>query len=317
MLKEIKDPRSNQNNSCFHMLQMPSIPLQELRDPRIKGYGVQVLVKRDDLIHPQISGNKWRKLKYNLVQASKLGKNTLLTFGGAYSNHILATAAAGKLMGVHTIGIIRGEEHLPLNSTLAFASQAGMDLHYIDRESYRNKRNNDFIEKLHQQFGDFYLVPEGGSNAYAVQGCAEIVAEIDTAYDYICCACGTGGTIAGIIAGLEGNKRVLGFPALKGAVFLYDDIRELLQEYAELSTKPEVLNYDNWQLNLDYHFGGYAKTSPELLAFVEEFEQVNGFAIEPIYTGKMFFGLYDLIKKGYFRRGDTVVAIHTGGLRNF
>lgn len=299
------------------MLQVAPIPLQELNDPRIAPYGVRILVKRDDLIHPQISGNKWRKLKYNLAQATKLGKNTLLTFGGAYSNHILATAAAGKLAGLRTIGIIRGEEHLPLNSTLQYARDAGMELHYMDRNSYRDKNRPELQEQLRRQFGDFYLVPEGGSNAYAVKGCSEIITEIDEDFDYICCASGTGGTLAGIIAGLCGKKQAIGFAALKGAAFLYNDVEQLLESYAVVSGRQEVTSYKNWQIELGYHFGGYAKTTPELLQFVEEFEQVNGFAIEPIYTGKMFFGLYDLIKQGVIVEGQRVVAIHTGGLRNF
>jgi 1-aminocyclopropane-1-carboxylate deaminase len=299
------------------MLSIPPIPLQELQDPELHTYGVQIMVKRDDLIHPQISGNKWRKLKYNLAAARQQGHHTLLTFGGAYSNHILAVAAAGELAGFTTIGIIRGEQHEPLNSTLQWASNHGMVLHYIDRESYRQKSEKNFQQQLIEKFGPCYIIPEGGSNGYAVQGCAEIIAELPATYNYITTACGTGGTLAGLIAGLPGEKKALGFAALKGAQFLYDDVQRLLEAYDALAQTGRTSNFNNWEINLDYHFGGYAKSKPELLEFIKKFITRNSILIEPVYTGKMFFGLYDLVRKGYFKRGETIVALHTGGLRNF
>ncbi len=299
------------------MLTIPPIPLHTLNDPELHAYGVQVLVKRDDLIHPQISGNKWRKLKYNLLQAQRQGYKTLLTFGGAYSNHILAVAAAGNLAGFRTIGIIRGEAHTPLNSTLQWATDHGMELHYTDRESYRHKNEPAFQQQLLEQYGDCYILPEGGSNAFAVQGCAEIIAELPAGYEYVATACGTGGTIAGLVAGLKGEKKALGFAALKGAQFLYDDVQALLHAYDTLPQAGSASQFTNWEIILDYHFGGYAKTKPELTNFVEGFIKRNTMLIEPVYTGKMFFGLYDLVRKGYFKRGETIVALHTGGLRNF
>ncbi|PKV62579.1 1-aminocyclopropane-1-carboxylate deaminase/D-cysteine desulfhydrase [Pontibacter ramchanderi] len=283
-------------------------PLQQLHSPLWEEQGITLWVKREDLLHPTISGNKWRKLKYNLQQAKRLQHSTLLTFGGAYSNHIAAVAAAGEEFGFRTIGIIRGEEHLPLNPTLSFASSAGMKLHYISREAYRHKSDPVYLVQLAEQFGNPYIIPEGGTNALAVKGCTEIVTDIPIDYDYICCASGTGGTISGIIAGLEGEKQVLGFLALKGGEFLKEEIEQLIDRY-------NGQRYHNWQLITDYHFGGYAKVKPELLDFMRDFQKEHQLPLEPVYTGKMFFGLVDLIRQGYFPRGSRIVAVHTGGLQ--
>jgi 1-aminocyclopropane-1-carboxylate deaminase len=283
-------------------------PLQEIKHPLLTQHQLTLWVKREDLLHQHISGNKWRKLKYNLQAAKAQGKETILTFGGAYSNHIAATAAAGAEFGFKTIGVIRGEEHLPLNPTLQFATQQGMELHYVSRELYRHKNDTEFIAELAVKYKQPYIVPEGGTNQLAVKGCTEIVADIDIDFDVICCASGTGGTIAGIIAGLAGEKQVLGFPALKGGEFLREDIDELVYNYSGE-------HYSNWQLITDYHFGGYAKVKPELLQFIKEFQEEHHIPLEPVYTGKLFFGLFDLISKGYFPEGTLIIAIHTGGLQ--
>lgn len=285
--------------------------IQQLQDPLFEEKGVMVFIKREDLIHPQVSGNKWRKLKYNLQQAKTEKHTQLLTFGGAYSNHILATAAAGKLAHFETIGVIRGEEHLPLNSTLAFAKSCGMQLHYLDRSTYRQKHLPDIQTQLMDQFGSCYIIPEGGSNLWAVKGCSEMVKEIDIPFDYICAACGTGGTLAGIIAGLEGKQNIIGIPVLKGANFLYEEIESLLKQY-NAST-----HFTNWELHLNYHFGGYAKNKPELKQFILDFQQRHHIDIEFVYTAKLFWGIYDLIKNDYFQPETRIMAIHTGGLRNF
>jgi 1-aminocyclopropane-1-carboxylate deaminase len=267
--------------------------------------GIQVHLKRTDLIHPTISGNKFYKLKNNLSEAQAQGLNTLLTFGGAYSNHIAATAAAGHEYGFKTIGIIRGEElvdKIADNSTLRQAQAYGMQLHFISRSDYRRKGDVDFIKQLESKFGEFYLIPEGGTNALAVQGCEEILNEQDQQdFDYVCCAVGTGGTIAGIINSSGDQQKVLGFPALKGD-FLFDEITQWT-------------TCSNWDLCLDYHFGGYAKTTPELLQFINYFQQQTQIEIEPIYTGKMLFGIFDLIKRGFFPENSQILAIHTGGLQ--
>ncbi|WP_161888972.1 1-aminocyclopropane-1-carboxylate deaminase/D-cysteine desulfhydrase [Pontibacter russatus] len=283
-------------------------PLQQLQDPLLLEQEVALYIKREDLLHPEISGNKWRKLKYNLREAKRLHHHTVLTFGGAYSNHIAATAAAGKAYGFGTIGIIRGEEHLPLNPTLRFAASCGMELEYVSRETYRQKAEPKFLQELSDQYNQPYILPEGGTNNFAVKGCTEIVEDIAADYDYICCASGTGGTLAGIIAGLAGEKKVLGFPALKGGGFLQEDIKQLVYGYSGRE-------FSNWQLITDYHFGGYAKVKPELLAFMHAFQQQHHIPLEPIYTGKMFYGLFDLVRQGYFPKGSRIVAIHTGGLQ--
>ena len=283
-------------------------PLQQVHDPLLKEHGITLWIKREDLLHPHISGNKWRKLKYNLQAAQAQHKSSLLTFGGAYSNHIAATAAAGKEYGFKTIGIIRGEEHLPLNPTLSFATACGMELHYISREKYKLKHEAAYLHGLALQFGDPCIIPEGGTNNLAVKGCTEIVQDISIDYDYICCASGTGGTIAGIIAGLAGDKQVLGFPALKGGDFLQQEIEGLVHNYSGQM-------YGNWQLITDYHFGGYAKVKLELVDFIKAFQEQHQIPLEPIYTGKMMYGLYDLIKKGFFEKDTTIIAVHTGGLQ--
>ena len=251
-------------------------------------------------------------MKYNLEAAAQQNYDTLLTFGGAYSNHIYATAAAGKRLGFRTIGIIRGEAHSELNPTLQFASNCGMHLEYIDRATYRNKTSAEYIDTLINKHGRFYLLPEGGSNVLALKGCAEISEEITKEtngdFDFICSACGTGATLAGIISGLGKQQKAIGFPVLKGANFLNDEVQAFLQQANSESSA-------HWQLNTDYHFGGYAKTTPELWNFIEQFKRDFDIPLDGVYTGKMFYGLFDLIKKGFFPKGSRIIAIHTGGLQ--
>lgn len=282
--------------------------LQEIIDPDIEKAGVQVYIKRDDLIHPLVSGNKWRKLKYNLIEAAKQGHNKILTFGGAFSNHIYSTAASGALYGFKTIGIIRGEETLPLNPTLEFAQSKGMEMHYISRTEYREKDSDQHINKLKDKYGDFYLVPEGGSNTLALPGVAELVREIDIPFDYICTAIGTGGTLAGLISTEQENYKALGFASLKGNGYLEEEVRSLIK-----TSGREVPS--NWEIIHDYHFGGYAKMKKELAIFIREFETKHRIPLDPVYTSKMLYGVLDLIKKGYFEKGKTIIALHTGGLQ--
>ena len=265
---------------------------------------IALIIKREDLIHPFVSGNKFRKLKYNLLEAKKGKYETLLTFGGAFSNHIAAVAYAGKENGFKTIGIIRGEElhdQITENPTLLFAQNCGMQLEFISREAYRSKSETVFLENLKQQFGDFYLIPEGGTNALAIKGCQEILTSEDVEFDYICCSVGTGGTISGIINSVLPHQKVLGFPALKGN-FLNEEIRNFVHN-------------DNWELITEYHFGGYAKVNEELIQFVNQFYAENKIPLDPIYTGKMVFGVLDLIQKNYFHAGSKILLIHTGGLQ--
>jgi 1-aminocyclopropane-1-carboxylate deaminase len=286
------------------VLRLPS-PLQEVEDVVLQQHGVRLLLKRDDLIHPDLVGNKWRKLKYNLEQARHEGASTLLTFGGAYSNHIRATAAAGSYFGFDTIGVIRGEEHLPLNDTLAFAASRGMRLTYLDRTTYRQKSEPTAIVRLREQFGDFYLIPEGGSNPLGVRGAAEIVEEIDVEFDVICCACGTGGTLAGIALALDEGQEAIGISVLKGGSFLNEEVRAL-QEGASGSAT------GNWSLELDFHFGGYAKSRAELRNFSAKFEARHGTPLDLVYEAKMMYGLYELRSRGRFAPGTVVVAVIAG-----
>lgn len=256
------------------------------------------------MLHPFISGNKYRKLKYNLLAAQEQGYDTLLTFGGAYSNHIAAVAFTGKERGMMTIGIIRGEElhdNWQGNPTLEHAYSNGMRFKFVSRQTYKEKESSEFILKLKQQFGDFYLVPEGGTNALAVKGCEEILTEQDAEFDFICTCVGTGGTVAGLINSSHEHQRVFGFSALKGD-FLNKTI-------AEITTK------DNWRLMTYYHFGGYAKVSLELIQFINRFKTDTGIPLDPIYTGKMLFGLFDMIKNDNFAKGTKILAIHTGGIQ--
>jgi 1-aminocyclopropane-1-carboxylate deaminase len=287
------------------MLAYTSTPVQILRYPFYDEQGVKVFVKREDLNHPFVSGNKWWKLKYNLEQAKKLEYNTLLTFGGAHSNHIYATAAAAKEIGCKAIGIIRGEElSVQDNATLRFAEAQGMDLHFVSRSDYRKKSESDFTEQLIQQFGKVYIIPEGGTNDLAIRGVAEfglqLQQEID--FDYLCCAVGTGGTLAGFIKALP-DKKLIGFSSLKGN-FIHDEIKKL-----------EHSNSTNWSVNNDYHFGGYAKYNEELMNFITKTENEFNIPLEQVYTGKMFFGVMDLIAKKFFPSGSKVLLLHSGGLQ--
>jgi len=280
---------------------LPEILTQKIK---LSNKTISVSIRREDLIHPFISGNKFRKLKYNLIQAKAENQDTLLTFGGAFSNHIAAAAFAGKEHGFKTIGIIRGDElesKILVNPTLKFAQECGMQFKFVSRESYRHKTETKFIENLKQEFGDFYYVPEGGTNTFAVQGCEEILSKADSQYDFVCTAVGTGGTISGLINSILPHQKVLGFPALKGD-FLNDEIRKFAHN-------------EYWELITDYHFGGYGKVKSELIAFINRFYKENQIPLDPIYTGKMVFGVMDLIEKNYFPENAKILLIHTGGLQ--
>ena len=291
---------------------MPNIEnsvIQNVRFSEIEKFDFSLSVLREDLIHPQISGNKFRKLKYNILKAQKESKSTLLTFGGAFSNHISAVAAAGKFHGLKTIGVIRGDElgndlhkTLRTNPTLSFAHSCGMEFKFVSRREYREKTSSEFLYNLQNEFKDCFIIPEGGTNEFAIKGCEEILDSKTEKFDYICVAVGTGGTISGLIRSAKENQEVLGFPALKGD-FLNDEIKK----YAGKN--------ENWNLVSNYHFGGYAKTSDELIEFVNSFKDETEIQLDPIYTGKMMFGIVDLIKKKYFKEGSKILAIHTGGLQ--
>jgi 1-aminocyclopropane-1-carboxylate deaminase len=265
---------------------------------------VKVLIRREDQNHSFVSGNKWWKLKYNLLRAIEEKYETIITFGGAYSNHIYATAAACKELSLKSVGIIRGEETLQLNSTLAFAKDCGMTLEYISRDAYRKKSEPEFLKSLQEKFGQCFIVPEGGTNELAIRGSEELGHEIlKTDFDYCCLPVGTGGTIVGIINAFDGQRKIIGIPVLKDGGFLNGEIKKYLKA-----------DFKNWQLLLDYHFGGYAKTTPELNSFVEH-TTVSGIPTEFVYSAKLFWAVRDLLSKKFFERGSTVLLVHTGGLR--
>ncbi|MGW0872365.1 1-aminocyclopropane-1-carboxylate deaminase/D-cysteine desulfhydrase [Streptomyces sp. NPDC002740] len=283
---------------------LPS-PLQEVSDERFGRHGVRLLLKRDDLIHPELVGNKWRKLAPNLERAAG---RTLLTFGGAYSNHLRATAAAGRLLGLPTVGVVRGNELAgrPLNPSLARCAADGMRLHFVDRSTYRRKTEPDVLGELLDAVGarDAYVVPEGGSNAAAVRGCRALGEELRGRTDVVALACGTGGTLAGLAAGLAPGQRALGIPVLRGG-FLGDGIRAL-QEEAFGGRRGE------WRLDERFHFGGYARLTPELETFAADFERRHAVPVERLYVAKSLYGLVVLAEEGAFPRGTTVTAVLTG-----
>jgi 1-aminocyclopropane-1-carboxylate deaminase len=277
----------------------------ELEDEQLARRGVRLLLKRDDLIHPDFPGNKWRKLKYNIVAAKEQGASTLLTFGGAYSNHIRATAAAGHYFGFETVGVIRGEAHDPLNETLAYAARLGMRLTYMDRSTYRKKTDTAVIGALRAEFGDFFFIPEGGGNPAGVQGCRELVSEIEVDFDVIACACGTGATLAGVAAGLRVGQRAIGFAVLKGGEFLNGDVADL-----QRATFSDSLG--DWSIETGFHFGGFARRNDALDSFVESFRCRHGIALDWVYEAKMMYGVFDFVERGAFPPGTTVLAVIAG-----
>lgn len=319
----------------FPSLNKPSVNISKISDSTTREAGINLYVQREDLLHPVISGNKWYKLKWNLLLAKQQNHNTLLSFGGAYSNHIHALSFAGKQFGFNTIGLIRGEELAglsfdELSPTLKDAIQNGMKLVFISRKDYRLKEKKQFLEQLHSRFGRFYCIPEGGNNIPGVIGCADMLRHLvnpDSSEndqiipDWICMACGTGCTLAGLTYGVyqhsinkdSSETRLLGISVLKGAEFLEQNVQDQLSCLLPESELESFKNY--WSLNYQYHFGGYGKITATLLDFINNFKQQNGIALEAIYTGKLFYGVYDLIKSGYFPKDSNIVLIHSGGLQ--
>ncbi len=281
----------------------PSI-LTKIDEPLCAKFGIELWMKRDDLLHPIISGNKWRKLKFILDHALYSGADTIISMGGMYSNHLHALAYVGKALGLKTIAYVRGEEPVVLTPTLVDLSSWGMELRFISRTDYRQLRHYKGYLDLPGIKPQQYWLPEGGAQVLALSGVAELVKEIEVAYDWLCVPCGTGTTLAGLIAATDDKVSVLGFAALKNASFLNADVSSLLKQ-----------NKSNWQINLDYHFGGFASTTPELLNFMSDFQAKTTIQLEPIYTGKMMYALYDLIRKGHFSAGQRIIAVHTGGLQ--
>jgi 1-aminocyclopropane-1-carboxylate deaminase len=276
-------------------------PVHQIKNKLFDEQGLTVFIKRDDLIHPIISGNKWRKLKYILKKAQAENKNHLVTFGGAYSNHLLATAAAAAKFGFKSTGIVRGE---PVNNdTLFLCRLHGMELIFTDRESYRDKPA--LFNKHFANHPNVFFIDEGGASAEGAEGCSELIDELTETYDHIFCACGTGTTSGGILNGIKTRSLAAQFhaiPVLKNGGFMRDEINRFLLEPIDFN------------LHTDYHFGGYGKTEPPLIEFIKQFVAQTGILIEPVYTGKMLYAIYDLAAKGYFKPGERILAIHSGGI---
>ncbi|MBN7809547.1 pyridoxal-phosphate dependent enzyme [Algoriphagus sp. H41] len=289
------------------MLLPQPFTIQPISHALLAEKGVKLAVMRLDQIHAAVSGNKFFKLKYNLEAAKESGKSTVLTFGGAFSNHIYATASAARSEGLQSIGVIRGKDVDLENPTLRHAQKMGMKLHLVDRDSYRKKDSPEFLDLLKKEFGDFYLVPEGGTNALAIRGTSEILGKEHSEFSHVCVSIGTGGTFAGLASAMENHQTLLGFSSLKGD-FIHGEINALLEKH-EIKPRGELA------IRSDYHFGGYAKTKPELIAFMTWFYAEFGVPLDPIYTGKLAFGLWDLVGKGHFPKNSHILMIHTGGLQ--
>lgn len=302
----------------------------------------QVDVLRLDLLHQEISGNKWFKLKHNLKKAIAEKHNLIITFGGAFSNHIAATAAACKLFNIKCVGVIRGEEHSSTsldatNPTLQKAKENGMQLHFVSRELYAQKNDEAFKKYLHETFGAHYLIPEGGNNVEGALGCMEILATNFTnntnsvgdnscnsrlSHDYILCACGTGTTFAGILASAKPNQSVIGMSVLKGGNKLPEETENLLQQVFpdkklkvfgnEALEKPII---ENSCISNTYCFSGYAKFDKTLIDFKKEFEREHNIPLDYVYTNKLFFAAFDLMKKNKFKSNSKILIIHSGGLQ--
>ena len=277
-----------------------NIHTQQINSDVFKSKKINLFIKRIDLIHPFVSGNKYYKLKYNFTELLKQKKDKILTFGGAYSNHISATSYYAKKNNIKSIGIIRGEKQLKLNHTLTFAQNQGMRLHYVSREDYRHKHKLYFINKLKKKFGDFYLLPEGGSNILAVKGSKEILNNDNC--NYICCSVGTGATIAGIMESSKKHQKIVGFPALKSYIDLQNNIKMWSSR-------------NNIKLEYGYVGNGYAKINNDLIKFINKFYYDYNIPLDAIYNGKMMMGIFDLASKNYFEEGSNILAIHTGGLQ--
>ena len=283
--------------------------LQPISHPMFTRHKISVQVKRDDQIDKVISGNKWRKLKYNLLHAKAINAKGIITFGGSFSNHIHACALACKQQQLSAIGIIRGEEDNQYNYTLAWAKHWGMQLSFVDRKTYRLRNEKSYLQHLQQQYPDYLIVPEGGSNALALIGMAEVIDELNqqSEFDTLLSPVGSGGTLAGLISADKNQHKILGISVLKQDGYLVKQVNDLLPEHAKAHT--------NWQLMSQYHGGGYAKFSAQDAQRIRSFSAVVGIDFEPVYSGKMILALLDLMSTGYFPAHHRIVLLHTGGLQ--
>lgn len=281
-------------------------PLQKIESDLFKDKRIEVFIKRDDLIHPEISGNKWRKCFYLLENIKKSGVKNVITFGGAYSNHIHAFSYAANELGLNAIGIIRGEElaDKPLNNTLSFAEKNNMKFIFVSREEYRKREDKEYLDELIKKHKAI-IIPEGGTTEFAKFGLEDMVNEIkhEVKFNYIMSACGTGGTIAGINYGLKDNQKAIGISVLKG---MKNELENKIKNFS---------NYNRTEIIEGYDFGGYAKYNEDLISFIKQFEKKNKIQLEQVYTGKMAYAFYDLLENNKFKNGDKIILVHTGGLQ--
>jgi 1-aminocyclopropane-1-carboxylate deaminase len=267
----------------------------------------QISLKRDDLLHPHISGNKWRKLKYALLEAQQNQIKHLISFGGGFSNHLHALGYCCYQMNIRFTAIVRGDYSGNPSPMLQDLVRWGAELHYVDRSTYQLRDQPQYLARFEQQYHEAIIIPEGGSQAAALKGVGEIISELSDDYDYIMAPVGSGGTLAGLINATQPNTHIMGIAVLKGKNYLENLVGQLLPEAAKSN--------NNWQINHDYHCGGYAKNNKELKAFCEHFMQQTKIPIEPVYSGKLFFALKDLIAKKVFPAGSKILVLHTGGLQ--
>ena len=291
---------------------MPSINksiLHPIDLPEFKKANVEVLVKRDDLIHPEISGNKLRKLKYNIEHMIEIDRKGILTFGGAYSNHLLATAALCNKNKIPSIGIVRGDELGPSsNNILKRCTELNMELLFVSRNEYKKREDTDYIEKIQRTHSDYWVVPEGGSNQYGVKGCKEIMKETPNDFDGVFLAQGTTTTSCGILLSLPKNTRLHAVPVLKG----FDSLGEMKKRTGNDRTWNEIKN--QIEIHSEYHFGGYGKYTKDLLEFIRKIYRETNLPLDPVYTGKAFYALFDNVINGKLNN-KRILFIHTGGLK--
>lgn len=296
--------RESTNNYLLKEFQLPS-RIDELKDSFLKDFELRLYVKRDDLIHPVVSGNKWRKLKYNLLHLLKEEKEGLITFGGAYSNHLIAVAAACNQHNIPCVGIVRGDKESAFNSTLKKCALLGMKLCFVNRSLYRTKSDKNFIVDNWPQYAGYFMVPEGGANSFGIRGCSELMDEQARIYDHLVVSSGTATTALGILSSLR-KENLIVFSALKREMAT----EEKLKSAAKHQSKLNQLHYFD-----EHEFGGFAKINQELIDFTRDFYQRYGIQLDLIYNAKMFFKLFKLIKQGYFPAGSKILCIHTGGLQ--
>jgi 1-aminocyclopropane-1-carboxylate deaminase len=295
-------------------LQLPS-PLQHISHPVFNRAGIEFWLKRDDQIDPAISGNKWRKLVYNIEEAKQSNATGIITFGGAFSNHLAATAFAAAREQIPFVACVRGLEDGISNPTLEFLQACGASLLPLTRTEYAQKNDPDFLAALRTKFPGYAIIPEGGANLNGVRGCMEILKEVNEDFDVIAAPLGTATTFSGLVLSGSEHASFLGFPAVKGGNYLTADVNNFIEQAQENDLVPPTFQPPEWRLETDYHFGGFGKVTPQFIDFMNQFYRETGVPLDPIYTAKMMFGLVDLTQKGAFTRGTRLLSIHTGGLQ--